>query len=273
MTTNTTSSLADRLAALEQRLAKLEQQAAALADPAAASHCAATDTADASPVQRRLASSLVHDAGYRAPFLFRRVASDYYSWPLERRRAALGADSVQRLCKTMVLENTRAADAIVPAGAASDDPCATRYYLVVTQYCRRFHADKLKSALHKLFAERGKPMAKQYFNLRVSGKGGELTGFEHNAVTPVGSAARLSVVLSHHLMALPEHGGLLGTAASPGGEDDGGAAGAGAYFWMGGGEVDLKLRVSAAEFARAYGATVLDCTYDEILTPGEEGGD
>lgn len=281
----TTTTLAERLAALEARLAKLEKLAAT-ADPSAAalsSHERATTAADASPTctQRRLADALYLERQYRAPFLFRRVGGDYYSWSLERRRAALGADSVQRLCKTMVLENTRANEAIVPAGAASDDPCATRYYLVVSQYCRRFHADKLKAALYRLFAERGKPMAKQFFNLRVCGKGAELTGFEHNAVTPVGSATRLAVVLSHHLLELGEHGALADPAgagarvAEEQEDEDGGAAAsaAGGYFWLGGGEVDLKLRLDAREFARAYGAQVLDCTYDEMLSPGEEGAD
>lgn len=45
-----------------------------------------------------------------------------------------------------------------------------------------------------------------------------LTGFSHNAVTPVGMLERLPIVLSHRIAALQP-----------------------ALFWMGGGEVDLKL--------------------------------
>lgn len=272
------TALADRLAALEARLAKLEQLAAgarrrpdaasANADAdaqAAASYAAASSSS--CPVERRLAEELYAARAYRAPFTFKRVEPDYYDQPLEGRRAALSADSVSRLCKTIVLENTRADAAVVPEGAASSDPLKTRYYMVVFQYCRRLNADKLGKQLCALFAERGSPMGKKNFNLRLcpADASARLTGFQHNAVTPVGSASPLAVVLSHHLLELPPDSASLAAGAA--------GAAAASYFWMGGGDVDLKLRVSAAGFARAYGATVLDCTYDEVLTPGEEGGD
>lgn len=35
------------------------------------------------------------------------------------------------------------------------------------------------------------------------------------------------------------------------------------FFWLGAGEVDLKVGLHAQEFVRAYGAHVVDCTYDE----------
>lgn len=38
-------------------------------------------------------------------FSFKRVPSDYYDWPLEARRDALGAASVDHLCKSIVLVN------------------------------------------------------------------------------------------------------------------------------------------------------------------------
>jgi hypothetical protein len=280
----TTTTLADRLAALERRLAALEARVASVSaenDPAAAAaaaHAAASaDATDVSPTQRRLADALYLARAYRAPFAFRRVAPDYYSWPLERRRLALGADSVQRLCKTICLVNTKASAAVVPEGAASEDPLQTRYFFVVTQYCRRFHADRLKSALWKLHADRGQPMAKQHFNMRLcpEDESARLTGFAHNAVTPVGSATPLCVVLSHHLLELPAEQQEAPEEEQAGkvGEWGVGPGNGGGWFWMGGGEVDLKLRVDAREFARVYGAVVLDCTYDEILTPGEEGGD
>jgi hypothetical protein len=306
------SGLAGRLAALEARLAALEARVssatAAAAAPAgaapagdgaaaaaAAAHAHASSPRDpsVSPTQRRLAESLFAARGYRAPFCFRRVAPDYYSWPLERRAAALSADTPERLCKTIVLRNTKAAAAppmSVPEGAASEDPLATRHFFVVTQYCRRFHADKLARALHRLYADRGRPCGKQNFNLRLcpEADSAALTGFAHNAVTPVGSATPLCVVLSHHLLELPAR-----RARGPGGGPGGGGcdsppppppppgmvgewgaaeegAGRAGWFWMGGGEVDLKLRVEAAEFVRAYGAVVLDCTYDEIVEVGGE---
>lgn len=289
--------LAARLAALEARLAALEARVATAPAPggdasaaaaAAAAHSAAASSSDpsVSATQRRLADALYHHTprAYRAPFCFRRVAPDYYSWPLERRAAALSADTPERLCKTIVLKNTKASAAppmSVADGAASEDPLQSRYFFVVTQYCRRFHADKLARALHKLYADRGKPVGKQFFNMRLCPEddSAALTGFAHNAVTPVGSATPLCVVLSHHLLELPARkgpglggGGDDPTRPPPGLVGEWGAAdeGGAGFFWMGGGEVDLKLRVDAREFARAYGAVVLDCTYDEIVEVGGE---
>ena len=34
------------------------------------------------------------------------------------------------------------------------------------------------------------------------------------------------------------------------------------FFWIGAGEVDLKLGLHAAEFVRKYQPIVADCTYD-----------
>lgn len=36
-----------------------------------------------------------------------------------------------------------------------------------------------------------------------------------------------------------------------------------AFFWLGGGEVDLKMGMRARDFIAAYGAHVVDCTYDD----------
>ena len=56
-----------------------------------------------------------------------------------------------------------------------------------------------------------------------------LSGFEHNAVTPVGMASPIPTLLSDRIKSLPE-----------------------GAFWMGGGEVDLKLRVDVAQFADKF---------------------
>ena len=67
----------------------------------------------------------------------------------------------------------------------------------------------------------------------------ELTGFAHNAVAPVGCATKMPMIVSHKIAQLnPE------------------------IFWLGGGEVDLKLGLSWAEFAAVYRPYVVDCTYE-----------
>lgn len=68
----------------------------------------------------------------------------------------------------------------------------------------------------------------------------ELSGFEHNAVSPVGIKTQLPIILSHRIAQLaPDE------------------------FWLGAGEVDLKVGMSAAEFIKVYQPHVVDCTYDD----------
>jgi prolyl-tRNA editing enzyme YbaK/EbsC (Cys-tRNA(Pro) deacylase) len=75
-----------------------------------------------------------------------------------------------------------------------------------------------------------------------------LTGCGHNAVSPVGLPRPLPLLLSDRIAALrPDE-----------------------FFWLGAGEVDLKLGLTAAEFVRAYAPTVLDCTAEGVFG-GEEG--
>ena len=71
-----------------------------------------------------------------------------------------------------------------------------------------------------------------------------LTGFVHNAVSPVGMATpEMPIVLSHRIQAL--------------GVSDGAG-----FMWFGGGEPDLKLGMPVAAFVLAYSPFVCDCTYD-----------
>jgi hypothetical protein len=62
----------------------------------------------------------------------------------------------------------------------------------------------------------------------------------HNAVSPVGlKDTTLPIVLSHKIAELQPD-----------------------FFWLGGGEVDLKLGFRAADFIQAYKPFVIDCTAD-----------
>lgn len=67
----------------------------------------------------------------------------------------------------------------------------------------------------------------------------ELSGFEHNAVSPIGIKTRLPIIMSHRIAQLNPD-----------------------FFWLGAGEVDLKVGLSAAEFVEKYHPHVVDCTYD-----------
>ncbi|KIY99532.1 hypothetical protein MNEG_8428 [Monoraphidium neglectum] len=254
------AAVAVRLAALEERITAAEQgttlkaSAAAPAAPAApapsaaapapqagldpeARSRAALDAAlagDDSPVQHRLAREL-----------FVRVPSDYYERPLAWRREVLEAHTVYHLCKSIVMENTRAH----PSVKGWEDPNNSKYYVVIVQYKARFNNEKLCAHLHKL---NGGKVGKKWFNMRLAPEevSDSLSGFGHNGVSPVGLATPLPIIISHRITQLVPD-----------------------FFFMGGGEVDLKLGLSAADFVKAYGqqpVMVVDCTYDD--DGGDEGG-
>ena len=84
------------------------------------------DTRAASVTQQRLAKELT-DRGVNHAFV--RVPADYYDHDLEYRRQCLGAHSVNSLCKTIVMENTKAPDHF----GISSDPTISKYVCVITQ--------------------------------------------------------------------------------------------------------------------------------------------
>ncbi|KAK9825072.1 hypothetical protein WJX74_006099 [Apatococcus lobatus] len=215
-----------RLSELIQRVLQAE---ASQAEPAAIS-AEASDVphAEASELQHRLRCEL-KSRGVTS-FRFKRVPSDYYDRPLEGRQQMLAASSIEQLCKSIVLENVLHEPNPLTCTAA----CHSKHFLVLVQYAAKLHTEKLKRCLVKL--SEGTLRAK-HVNLRLAPEAtsGQLTGFGHNAVTPVGMRTPLPIIMSHHIQNL-----------QPG------------WFWMGGGEVDLKLGLPTAAFISAYQPLVLD---------------
>lgn len=227
-----------------------------------------TSASPVSATQARLDAEL-RGLGFPPHLLaFTRVPSDYYDRPLEYRRSCLGAASLDRLCKTLLLTNTRAKKMKLSdeedKGLTSKQRAAlSEHFLVVVQYeSAKFDAERLKRVLCERAA--GAAPAKG-FNLRLAADGAaeELTGYSHGAVTPVGARCGLlgsrgqvvvageggegtevPVILSSRIARLPE-------------------------FWMGAGEVDLKLCVSTREFVDKYDPVVADVMHGD----GEGGGD
>lgn len=56
---------------------------------------------------------------------FKRVAKDYYEWPLEKRQVVLGAPGVEYLCKSVIMQNTKC------TRDDCQDPTNSKYYLIV----------------------------------------------------------------------------------------------------------------------------------------------
>ena len=73
------------------------------------------------------------------------------------------------------------------------------------QYAARFNADKLKKLLHKQHRDAGGSLSARNFNMRLVSEdvSARLTGFEHNAVSPIGLATPdLPIILSHRCSSL-----------------------------------------------------------------------
>ena len=106
------------------------------------------------------------------------------------------------------------------------------------QYAKRFSADKLKSWLYE---RNGGRIARKRFSVRLAepADSERLTGYKTGGVSPVGVATPLPIILSHSIARL-----------QPG------------LFWVGAGDVDLKLGVRTADFVRAYAPAVVDVTED-----------
>ncbi|KZV45333.1 hypothetical protein F511_04071 [Dorcoceras hygrometricum] len=165
-------------------------------------------------------------------FAFKRVPSGYYSWPLEARRDALSAASIHHLCKSIVLVNTQAPSNV--------NDCSNRnyskYYVVVVQYTARFNAETVKNFLYNL--NDGK-IAKKKINMRLAPEetSAMLTGYEHNGVTCIGMKTDIPVILDEAIVKL---------------EPD--------FFWLGGGEIDLKLGIRTSQFIDFVRPFVVNCS-------------
>lgn len=119
-------------------------------------------------------------------------------------------------------------------------------------------------------------VGKQFYNFRLAPEdvSDSLSGYMHNAVSPVGMATQLPMIISHKILELqPEFfflvcGQFLFAALE--GEVVVRLL-VSAEMWslvlhaapQGGGEVDLKLGTLASEFSRAYNPFVVDCTYND----------
>lgn len=149
---------------------------------------------------------------------FVRAPPEYYEKELEFRRNVLDAPSIHHLCKSIIMENTR----------MDEEPGIVKYWLVIVQYSSRLDSEILRSCVHSYHKGR---ISRGKINMRLVSEetSYELSGFQKNAVTPVGMKTQLPIVLAQEIVDLdPDE------------------------FWIGGGEVDLKLGMTVSDFVKAY---------------------
>lgn len=165
-------------------------------------------------------------------FQFKRVPPDYYDRSFEERRDLLGAASIDHLCKSIVMVNTQAHESVKDCSDYNN----SKFYMVIVQYTARLNAEKVKQFVYSL--NNGK-IPKKRFNLRLApeDEAYRLTGFSHNAVTPVGTRTPLPIILSNAIPKLQPQ-----------------------FFWLGGGEVDLKLGINTQQFINMFKPFIAECS-------------
>lgn len=158
-----------------------------------------------------------------------RVKAGYYDRSLVERAVELGAVGIHSLCKSLLYKNTIRSD---DAPKTSQVP---EYFLIIVQYSHKLNEDKLAVLLNKQCG-RARNMARKVVDLRFATdqESKEVTGYEHNAVAPIGLRKQKSVaiVVAEEIYRLCP-----------------------LEIFLGGGEVNTKLRISNLyDFERKTGA-------------------
>jgi prolyl-tRNA editing enzyme YbaK/EbsC (Cys-tRNA(Pro) deacylase) len=166
----------------------------------------------------------------------KRANSNYYDLTLEQRRQFLHAPSTYHLCKTIIMENT------AYEASASADVYYPKYIAVIVQYEGRLNAEKIMKFM-KEYQNSHSPhkLSRKSFHFRHADESvaHELTGYGYNAITPFLMKTEIPVVLSKSICELQPK-----------------------YFWMGGGEVELKIGMSVEEFISVAKPLVADTNYE-----------
>ncbi|KAF2069571.1 hypothetical protein CYY_009112 [Polysphondylium violaceum] len=165
--------------------------------------------------EKRISNYLANDL--KLDFKLTRVPSTYYDWTLEQRSNYLKTPSPEYLCKTIILENTECVNSDTSIQSNS------RYYAVIIQYTTKIQSHKIFKFIKNINPQESSK--KFHFRLAPPEVTQQMTGFEFNAVCPVGGNTRIPIIISKHIMDLP-HG----------------------KAWLGGGEVDLKLEIDTLQF-------------------------
>ena len=205
--------MAERLAILERHVAALE--ARVFTQPVVIPEPAfkPEDKIDPALVAMATDKKLIGFCGAR------RVPKDYYDRDFEYRRNCIDAQSVDQLCKCVLFEAKDAPDPL------------KRFICVVVQYVDKIGQGRLMEVASRVLGRRVADisMAKEEDAMKLSGS-------EHNAMTPVlmrptkeFEKYQVPVILSERIAALNPP-----------------------FFWLGGGEVDVKFGIDTRKFVEVF---------------------
>eukprot|EP00388_Colpodella_angusta_P046183 GDKK01068504.1.p1 GENE.GDKK01068504.1~~GDKK01068504.1.p1 ORF type:complete len:238 (-),score=40.21 GDKK01068504.1:127-774(-) len=177
----------------------------------------------------RVKAALLKKSIYSGKFVT--VQSGYYDLTLDQ-RAELLKCTVPQLCKSIIFENTMHDPTVV------DSHNNSKYYCVITQYTAKINVNSLRTLVHELRKPEDRLSKKKFhFQLADDQASFELSGFGHNAISPIGLKQDIPIIICNRILGL-----------NP------------AIIFLGGGEVDVKLALPVADLVRGTKAIVGDIT-------------
>ena len=158
---------------------------------------------------------------------FQIVCSDFYSKDIEQRAKILSAPSIEYLCKSLLMKNSKCIN------DDCNDRLNSKYYLVVFQYNQKLKQQKLNKFVKKLSNKSNKYYK---FSLASLKETNHLTSFKYNCVSPVG-IGNIPIIISHHIINNNYK-----------------------YIWIGSGSLNVKLSINTQELLQKFPHFVADIT-------------
>ena len=163
-------------------------------------------------------------------FIIVETPEDYYEKPLDQRKLIVGCNK-EALCKSVILNNTLYDDKI-------KCPIYRQYYLLIVQYISEFNAEKISRLLKSYINDKYNiKLTKKQLHLRVAKKevAYEMTGFSFNSIGPyLMKSEDLLIIFPSKLYEIYPQ-----------------------YFYLGGGELELKVGICIDDFMRLFGKQTL----------------
>lgn len=164
----------------------------------------------------------------------------YYDLNLEQRQQILGANTTKVLCKTIILENKS-------FDKEKESAYYKRYYMCIVQYTNEFNAEKIIKVLRKRQNDNcEEKLSKKYFHFRLSKEevAFDMSGYYFNCITPfLMKCSDMEILFPQNLLKIYPY-----------------------YFWVGGGEVELKVGISVEDFFKLFNKQII---VGDILTDSE----
>jgi len=160
---------------------------------------------------------------------FQIVCNDFYKTDIQiRAKHILQAPSIQYLCKSLLMKNTKCLN------NDCQNALNSKFYLVLFQYDKRLKQQKLKKFVKSL-SDKSNKFYK--FSLAPSEETFALTSCEYNCLSPIGNC-NIPIIVSHHIVS-------------------------GKYenIWIGSGSLNVKLCINTKEFCNNFKHFVADITH------------